>query len=116
MRNGNNLNQVEDDGVEPTTSCMPCRGHRVPSGNLSGLTATEDSRCTTGCTSKTKKARRSRSKAVADTAPAAAVESSEGAFAKALLMIALLPLSDAEKADAVRRLMADQATGPVCGR
>ena len=36
--------------------------------------------------------------------------------AKALLMIALLPLSDAEKADAVRRLLAEQATGPVCGR
>ena len=55
---------------------------------------------------------------MADTAPApaAAVESSEGGFAKALLMIALLPLSDAEKADAVRRLMADQATGPMGGR
>ena len=57
---------------------------------------------------------------MADTAPApahaAAVESSEGGFAKALLMIALLPLSDAEKADAVRRLLAEQATGPVCGR
>ena len=104
-------------GVEPTTFGFGGRGHRVPSGNLSGVTATEDSRCTTGCTSKTKKARRSRSKAVADTAPApapaAAVESGEGGFAKALLMIALLPLSDAEKADAVRRLMADQATGPV---
>ncbi len=107
---------MEDNGVEPMTSCMPCREHRVPSGNLSGLTTTEDSRCTTGCTSKTKKARRSHLKAVADPAPAAAVESSEGGFAKALLMIALLPLSDAEKADAVRRLMADQATGPVCGR
>ena len=53
---------------------------------------------------------------MADIAPAAAVESSEGGFFKALLMIALLPLSDAEKADAVRRLMAEQATGPVCGR
>ena len=88
----------------------------VPSPSRSGLTATEDSRCTTGCTSKTKKARRSPSKAVADTTPAAAVEAGEGGFAKALLMIALLPLSDAEKADAVRRLMAEQATGPVCGR
>ena len=58
---------------------------------------------------------RSRSIPVAD-APAAAGESSEGGFSKALLMIALLPLSDAEKADAVRRLMAEQATGPVCGR
>ena len=53
---------------------------------------------------------------MADIAPAAAVESSEGGFSKALLMIALLPLSDAEKADAVRRLLAEQATGPVCGR
>ena len=59
---------------------------------------------------------RSRSKAMVDAAPAAAVESSEGGFSKALLMIALLPLSDAEKADAVRRLLAEQATGPVCGR
>jgi hypothetical protein len=41
------------------------------------------------------------------------VESNEGGFAKALLMIASLPLSDAEKADAVRRLMADQANGPM---
>ena len=108
---------MEDNGVEPMTSCMPCREHRVLSENLSGLTATEDSRCTTGCTSETKKPRRSRSKAVADLAsvpaPAAAVESSQGGFAKALLMIALLPLSDAEKADAVRRLMAEQATGPM---
>ena len=103
-------------GLEPAASRTTICGTVVLSPSLSRLTATEDSRCTTGCTSKTKKARRSRSKAVADTAPAAAVESSEGGFAKALLMIALLPLSDAEKADAVRRLMADQATGPVCGR
>jgi hypothetical protein len=97
------------------TSCMPCREHGVLSENLSGLTATENSRCTTGCTSETKKARRGRSKAVIDTAPApaAAVESSEGGFAKALLMIASLPLSDAEKADAVRRLLIGQAVGPV---
>ena len=103
-------------GLEPAASRTTICEVVVPSGNLSGLMATEDSRCSTGCTSKTKKARRSPSKAVADTAPAAAVESSEGGFAKALLMIALLPLSDAEKADAVRRLMSDQATGPVCGR
>lgn len=105
--------EVEDNGLEPMTSCMPCREHRDLSGNLSGLTATEDSRCTTGCTSNTKKARQSRSNEVADTAPAAAVESSEGSFAKALLTIALLPLSDTEKAEAVRRLMAEQATDPV---
>jgi hypothetical protein len=67
-----------------------------------------------------KKTRRGPSEVMVDTAPApaptAAAESSEGGFARALLMIALLPLSEAEKADAVRRLMADQATGPVSGR
>ena len=103
-------------GFEPATSASRTQRSSFASESDKGLTATEDSCCTPGCTSKTKKARRSQSKAVADTAPAAAVESSEGGFAKALLMIALLPLSDAEKADAVRRLMADQATGPVCGR
>jgi len=100
-------------GFEPATSASRTQRSSFASDSGKGLTATEDSRCTTGCTSKTKKDRRSRSEAVADTAPAAAVESGEGGFAKALLMIALLPLSDAEKADAVRRLMADQAAGPV---
>ena len=114
--NTNEASQGWLTGLEPAASRTTICGTVVLSPSLSGLTATDDSRCTTCCTSKTKKARRSRSKAVADTAPAAAVESSEGGFAKALLMIALLPLSDAEKADAVRRLMADQATGPVCGR
>jgi hypothetical protein len=53
---------------------------------------------------------------MADSPPAAAVESSDGDFSKVLLMIALLPLLDAEKADSVRRLLAEKATGPVCGR
>ena len=67
-----------------------------------------------GCTSETEKTRRSRSKVGADAAPAASVvvvepaavvEPAEGEFAKALLMIASLPLSAAEKAEAVRRLL-----------
>lgn len=81
----------------------------------SALTASQDSRYTTGCTSKPEKARPSQLKAVAATVPvpAAAVKSSERRSVRALLMIALLPLSDAEKANAVQRLMADQTTGPV---
>ena len=106
---------MEDNGVEPMTSCMPFQQHPVLSDSLSGFTATENLRCTTGCTSETNKASRGRSKAVthATPAPPAAMESSGGGFAKALLMIALLPLSEAEKAEAVRRLMADPALGPV---
>lgn len=35
-------------------------------------------------------------------------------FSAALMLIASLPLSDAEKADAVRRLMAEQTAGSGC--
>jgi len=41
-----------------------------------------------------------------------AVSSRADSFSAALAMIASLPLSDAEKADAVRRLMAEQAGSP----
>ncbi len=96
---------MEDSGIEPLTSCMPFRESRVPSENLSEVAATEDSRCTTCYTSKPEKARRSRSKVGVDAAPAAAVQPGDGDFTKALLMIASLPLSDADKAEAVRRLL-----------
>jgi hypothetical protein len=39
----------------------------------------------------------------------ARIESASDTFSTALAMIASLPLSDAEKADAVRRLMAERA-------
>ena len=39
-------------------------------------------------------------------APAAVAEPPAGDFAAALMMIAALPLTDAEKAEAVRRLLA----------
>ena len=96
---------VEDSGIEPLTSCMPCRRPRVPSGNLSEVTATADSRCTNGCTSETKKTRRSRSKTAPAAAPETVAQPPAGDFAAALAMIATLPLSDAEKAEAVRRLL-----------
>ena len=103
-------------GFEPATSRTTICGTVVPSPSLSGLTATEDSRCTTGCTSETKKPRQDSSDAVADIAPTSAAEPDQGRFAKALLMIASLPLSDAEKADAVRKLLLEQsdtrASGP----
>ena len=94
---------VETTGIEPATSGLQSQPHRVPSENLSDVAATGSGRCTNGCTSKPEKARRSRSKVGSDAAPAAAVQPGDGDFTKALLMITSLPLSDADKAEAVRR-------------
>ena len=100
---------MEDSGIEPLTSCMPFRDTRVLSDTLSEVAATADSRCTTCCTSEPPKRR----KRVADAAAAGAVgmptevkpEPVETDFAAALKMLALLPLSNEERAEAVRRLL-----------
>ena len=84
------------------TSCKS----RVPSGNLSEVAATADSCCTNGCTSEPPKRRKrgadaasaGRAEATAEVKPAPV----ETDFTAALKMLSLLPLSDAEKAEAVR--------------
>jgi hypothetical protein len=43
--------------------------------------------------------------------PSRAVERPRNTFAEALALIAALPLSDAERADAVRRLLAEREAG-----
>ena len=91
---------MEDTGLEPVASCMPCKEGTVPSGPPSGLTSTESAGCTTGCTSSTENALGSDSK------PGDGSTGSDG-FAAALMMIAGLPLSDADKAEAVKRLLRD---------
>ena len=96
-------------GFEPATSWSQTSKHRVPSGNLSEVAATADSCCTNGCTSEPPKRR----KRGADAASVGAVgmpaevkpEPVETDFAAALKMLALLPLSDEERAEAVRRLL-----------
>ena len=96
-------------GIEPAASTSRTYKTRVPSGNLSEVAATADSRCTNGCTSKPPKRR----KREADAAAVGAVETladvkpepGETDFAAALKMLALLPLSDEERAEAVRRLL-----------
>jgi len=98
-------------GFEPATSTSRTYKTRVPSGNLSDVAATVDSRCTNGCTSKPPKRR----KRGADAASVGAVETPaevgatkpvETDFAAAFKMLAMLPLSDEERAEAVRRLLA----------
>ena len=87
-------------GFEPATSWSQTSNPRVSSGNLSEVAATADSRCTNGCTNSPEN---ERGEAVVTSLPIKA-----DSFSAALAMIASLPLSDAEKADAVRRLMAEQ--------
>ena len=84
---------METTGIEPVTSGLQSHSDRVLSANLSELTSTVESRCTNGCTSEPENHHE-------PTRP--------GDFAAALAMIATLPLTDAEKAEAVRRLLGTQ--------
>ena len=95
-------------GFEPATSTSRTYKTRVPSGNLSEVAATADSCCTNGCTSKPPKRRKRGADAAAVggvETPAVKPEPVETDFAAALKMLALLPLSDEERAEAVRRLL-----------
>jgi len=88
---------VERTGIEPVTSGLQSQESKVVSGNLSEVAMTDSA----GCISGPKKAQRGRSNstlATPESLPA-------GDFAAALAMIATLPLSDAEKAEDVGRLM-----------
>ena len=97
---------MERKGVEPSTSALRMCEHTVLTENPSELAPTPSVRCTNGCTSEAENANGGLQSTVTPTEPP---KPSEAGFAAALAMIAALPLSDAEKADAVRRLM--QANG-----
>jgi hypothetical protein len=88
---------METKGLEP--SALQTLGTVVPTDNLSEVTATADDVCPSVCPSE----------------PKTEVETtgdgrSESGFAAALLMIERLPLSDSEKSEAVRRLLARDGT------
>ena len=104
--------RVETTGIEPATSGLQSQKSSVPSVTLSEVAATADSCCTTCCTSKTP----NRRKRGADAAAVGGVETPaevkpdpvETDFAAALKMLAQLPLSDEDRAEAVRLLLRER--------
>ena len=81
-------------GFEPAASTSRTYGHTDSSDGLSVVASITDPQRTNERTNSPEKEH---------------TEASSGSFSAALAMIASLPLSDAEKANAVRRLMAEQA-------
>ena len=90
---------VERKGVEPSTSALRTQRLSVASVCLSEVTETDDPRLTNGLTSERENDGNCES--------LGSLAANRDSFSAALGMIASLPLSDAEKADAVRRLMAE---------
>ena len=101
-------------GFEPATSTSRTEWHRVASDAGKEFAATPDFGCTSGCTNSPENERGEAVGELVSIKTAGSVVSQSDAlpikadsFSAALGMIASLPLSDAEKADAVRRLMAE---------
>ncbi len=95
-------------GFEPATSWSQTSKTRVPSENLSEVAATADSCCTNGCTNSPENERGE----VVGGSVSSRAESlpiKGDSFSAALAMIAALPLTDAERAECVRRLLVERA-------
>lgn len=100
---------MERRGVEPPTSALRTHGLTVLTDDQPEVATTNDSGCTNGCTSEPKKRLKSGSDATSlprgkhdEVKP----ETVEQDFSAALKMLATLPLSDEDRAEAVRRLLA----------
>jgi hypothetical protein len=98
-------------GFEPTTSSLGSREHRTEGAESQALTNAPTNACTNACTDLAEIEHGGPAGATAATAGDATAAADAGGagehFAAALVMIAALPLTDAEKAEAVRRLLAD---------
>ena len=106
--------QVGMTGFEPATSTSRMQPHRVATEQSKEVPATLAIRDTNGDTNSPEN---DHGGAVAGSVSSRAelLPIKGDSFSAALAMIASLPLSDAEKADAVRRLMAEQAAGSAKG-
>ena len=93
---------MERKGVEPSTSALRTQTDPVATEILSAVAPTLLAACTTACTSE---AENPCGDPAAGPSPVAPGTPLPGDFAAALAMIATLPLSDAERAAAVRRLL-----------
>ena len=91
---------MDDTRLELVTSTMSTCGNRVLTDNLSDVATTLNSRCTNGCTSESENHQAPGTEAHPQPTTGAPSD-----FTAALAMIAALPLSGAEKAEAVRRLL-----------
>ena len=92
---------MEPRGIEPLTSALRTQGASVPTVGNKGVTSDSAAACTGACTEMPEKGH--------GDAPADPAAGGATSFTEALAMIARLPLSDAEKAEAVRRLLAQRA-------
>ncbi len=81
---------MEPTGIEPATPSLQSCGGRMEAAHSQAVTNGTANACTNACTS------------LPETEHG-------GRFAEALLMLTRLPLTDAERAEAVRRLLASQA-------
>jgi len=81
-------------GLEPTIFTLARRKHTITSAAKTALADDAQPDCTPDCTRNARTGNRGHP------------SDGDGGFAAALAMIATLPLSDAEKAEAVRRLLA----------
>jgi hypothetical protein len=98
----NERSQIARPGFEPGLSDPESLGDELQALNHSQLVATPDSGCSTGCSSSPENGR---GEAVGGSVSSRAesLPIKADSFSAALALIASLPLSDAEKADAVRR-------------
>ena len=104
--------EVGMTGFEPAASTSRMQPHRVTSDSQQRLRATDESGCSSGCSSSPEN---ERGEVVGGSvsSQAESLTIKADSFSAALAMIASLPLSDAEKAQAVRRIMAEQVTAQV---
>jgi hypothetical protein len=83
-------------GIEPATFSLGSGGHRTEVLQNTALTAHDADACTNACT---------------EAAESVHSDAADRGFIEALAMVARLPLSDAERAEAVRRLLAGAEGG-----
>lgn len=103
-------------GFEPTTCGLQSREHRTEGTQPQELTSAPTNACTNACTDGVEIEHGGPADGASATAVGTVSTGGAGAagerFAAALAMIATLPLTDAEKAEAVRRLLGGATGGP----